>query len=79
MLAVRAVREVASTRYRAVTRDGDHIAADPEAIDELGDEIATLAAQCLITSRIRLRRWVCTTAAQRSAGTLGRGRAPWHP
>ncbi|MGH7575102.1 MAG: DUF222 domain-containing protein [Longimicrobiales bacterium] len=66
MMAVHAVREVANTRYRAVAGEIDHIAPDPDAIEELGDEIATLSAHIhaatqrllvLIAEFDRLRGW----------------------
>ncbi|MGH7577827.1 MAG: DUF222 domain-containing protein, partial [Longimicrobiales bacterium] len=45
MMAAHAVREVAThAPYRSAPPDVDHIAPDPDAIEELGDEIATLAA-----------------------------------
>ncbi|MGH7577097.1 MAG: DUF222 domain-containing protein, partial [Longimicrobiales bacterium] len=66
MMAMLAVREVAHTPYRAAARAVDHIAPDPDAIEELGREIATLSAHLhaatqrllvLIAEFDRLRGW----------------------
>jgi hypothetical protein len=66
-----AIREVATTTYRAHARST--IAADPDAVDQLGDEIATLSAHIhaathrllvMIAEFDRLRGW--EQAGQRS-------------
>ncbi|HUF51971.1 MAG TPA: DUF222 domain-containing protein [Longimicrobiales bacterium] len=73
--AVLAIREVATTRYHAVAHAHARrtIAADPDAVDQLGDEIATLSAHIhaathrllvLIAEFDRLRGW--EQAGQRS-------------